>query len=317
MMLPNWVMGLIRRPYQAALRRGIPDALDLMVVCAEAGLGLELAVERVAQEMKQSNRPVGVEFSLLMHEMRIYPDRRIALTNLAERTGQNALKRLAATVMQTLKYGTPLSQGLRTLAAEMRNERMIQFEERAGKLPALLVMPMMLFILPCLFIIIMGKPASQLMGVFASHAPLTYGCRRPHCARQGRTSPSAARSPSSSRDRCTLPVAAYSIPRFVLSRCERAGCVLHRCQRVQRLPRPSLQHQRQREIVSCCRIIGRGRQHLLIDRLRRRVLPQQVERHALVNQRPHIPRIGCQYLVQFGDRSCRPSGHEIDQRQRP
>jgi tight adherence protein C len=168
MMLPNWVMGLIRRPYQAALRRGIPDALDLMVVCAEAGLGLESAVERVAQEMKQSNRPVGVEFSLLMHEMRVYPDRRIALSNLAERTGQNALKRLAATVMQTLKYGTPLSQGLRTLAAEMRNERMIQFEERAGKLPALLVMPMMLFILPCLFIIIMGKPASQLMGVFAT-----------------------------------------------------------------------------------------------------------------------------------------------------
>jgi tight adherence protein C len=168
MMLPNWVMGLIRRPYQAALRRGIPDALDLMVVCAEAGLGLESAIERVAHEMKQSNRPVGIEFSLLMHEMRVYPDRRVALTNLAERTGQNALKRLAATVMQTLKYGTPLSQGLRTLAAEMRNERMIQFEERAGKLPALLVMPMMLFILPCLFIIIMGKPASQLMGVFAS-----------------------------------------------------------------------------------------------------------------------------------------------------
>ena len=86
-MLPNWVMGLIRRPYQAALRRGIPDALDLMVVCAEAGLGLESAVERVAHEMKQSNRPVGIEFSLLMHEMRVYPDRRVALTNLAERTG--------------------------------------------------------------------------------------------------------------------------------------------------------------------------------------------------------------------------------------
>ncbi len=168
MMLPNWVIGFMRRPYQATLRRGIPDALDLMVVCAEAGLGLESAIERVAQEMKQSNRPVGVEFSLLMHEMRIYPDRRIALTNLAERTGQPGLKRLAATIMQTLKYGTPLSQGLRTLAAEMRNERMIQFEERAGKLPALLVMPMMLFILPCLFIIIMGKPASELMGAFTS-----------------------------------------------------------------------------------------------------------------------------------------------------
>jgi tight adherence protein C len=162
--LPNWVMALIRRPYQEMLRRGLPDALDLMVVCAEAGLGLGSAVERVAEEMKKSNRAVAVEFSLFTHEMRIMPDRRIALANLAERTGQPALKRLAGTLAQTLKYGTPLSQGLRTLAAEMRNERMIQFEERAARLPALLVMPMILFILPCLFIILMGQPVTQLMG---------------------------------------------------------------------------------------------------------------------------------------------------------
>ena len=164
MMLPTWTVALIRRPYQKALRGGIPDALDLLVVCAQAGLGLESAVERVAQEMKQSNRPVGVEFSLLTHEMRVFPDRKVALANLAERTGQPALKRLAGTLAQTLKYGTPLSQGLRTLAAEMRNERMIQFEERAGKLPALLVVPMIVFILPCLFIVLMGQPVSQLLG---------------------------------------------------------------------------------------------------------------------------------------------------------
>jgi tight adherence protein C len=168
MMLPNWVVALIRRTYQNALRRGIPDALDLLVVCAEAGLGLESAVERVAQEMKLSNRPVSVEFSLLMHEMRVMPDRNIALNNLAERAGQPAFRRLAGAVIQTMKYGTPLSQGLRTLAADLRDERMIQFEERAGRLPALLVLPMMLFILPCLFIIILGMPAAQLMGVFAS-----------------------------------------------------------------------------------------------------------------------------------------------------
>jgi tight adherence protein C len=139
-----------------------------MVVCAEAGLGLGSTVERVAQEMKKSNRPIAVEFSLFTHEMRIMPDRRIALANLAERTGQPNLKRLAGTLSQTLKYGTPLAQGLRTLAAEMRNERMIQFEERAGKLPALLVMPMMMFILPCLFIILMGQPAAQLVGALAN-----------------------------------------------------------------------------------------------------------------------------------------------------
>jgi tight adherence protein C len=163
MMLPNWVVALIRRPYQRALRSGIPDALDLMVVCTEAGLGLESAIDRVAQEMRQSNRAVGVEFSLLNHEMRVFPDRRIALVNLAERTGQPGLKRFAGTVAQTLKYGTPLGQGLRTLAAEMRNERMIQFEERAGKLPALLVLPMMIFILPCLFIVLLGEPVTQLL----------------------------------------------------------------------------------------------------------------------------------------------------------
>ncbi len=168
MMMPNWVIALIRRPYQGALRRGIPDALDLMVVCAEAGLGLESAVERVAQEMKQSNRPLAFEFSLLTHEMRIMTDRRIALTNFAERTGQSGLRRLAGTIAQTMQFGTPLSQGLRTLAADMRNERMIQFEERAGKLPALLVIPMIVFILPCLFIIMMGQPVSQLFDTLAT-----------------------------------------------------------------------------------------------------------------------------------------------------
>ena len=115
-----------------------------------------------------TNRPVGVEFSLLKQELRVLPDRSVALSNLAERAGQAALKRLAGTIAQTLKYGTPLSQGLRTLAAEMRNERMIQFEERASRLPALLVLPMILFILPCLFIILIGKSATQLMGALGN-----------------------------------------------------------------------------------------------------------------------------------------------------
>jgi tight adherence protein C len=168
LMLPNWIVTLIRRPYQKALRAGIPDALDLMVVCTEAGLGLESSIERVAGEMKETNRAVEVEFALLNHEMRVFPDRRIALVNLSERTGQPGLKRFAATVAQTLKYGTPLGQGLRTLAGEMRQERITQFEERAGKLPALLVLPMILFILPCLFIVLLGQPVTQLLGSLGS-----------------------------------------------------------------------------------------------------------------------------------------------------
>jgi hypothetical protein len=144
---------------------GVPGLVYLGVTLMGYPTGKQVLY--VGQEMKQSNRPVGVEFSLLTHEMRIMPDRRIALTNLAERTGQPALKRLAGTIAQTLKYGTPLSQGLRTLAADMRNERMIQFEERAGRLPALLVVPMILFILPSLFIIMMGQPVSQLFSSLA------------------------------------------------------------------------------------------------------------------------------------------------------
>jgi tight adherence protein C len=164
LLLPNWVMALARRSYQTALRRGIPDALDLLVICAEAGLGLESALERVAQEMMKSNRPVGVEFSLFTNEMRIMPDRRTALANLAARTGQPALKRLAGTLAQTIKYGTPLAQGLRVLAGEMRAEQLVQFEERAARLPALLTLPMIIFILPCLFIVLGGQAFTTLVG---------------------------------------------------------------------------------------------------------------------------------------------------------
>lgn len=170
MMLPNWVMALVRRPYQQALRRGIPDALDLLVICAEAGLGLESALERVALEMTKSNRPVGVEFSLFSNEMRIMPDRKTALANLAERTGQPALKRLAGTIAQTIRYGTPLGQGLRVLAAEMRAEQIVQFEERAAKLPALLTLPLILFILPCLLIILTGQSFAGLMATLKGFA---------------------------------------------------------------------------------------------------------------------------------------------------
>ena len=111
--------------------------------------------------MAKSNRPVGGEFSLLSNEMRIMPDRRTALANLALRTGQPALKRLAGTLAQTIRYGTPLAQGLRILAAEMRAEQLVQFEERAARLPALLTLPMIVFILPCLLIILTGQPFSD------------------------------------------------------------------------------------------------------------------------------------------------------------
>jgi tight adherence protein C len=163
---PGWFVNALRGPYVKAMKRGLPDALDLMVVCAEAGLGLESAVERVAQEMSHSSRPVGMEFALLGQELRMLPDRREALFRMGERTEIDGFRRLSTTLSQTLRYGTPLSQALRVLAAEMRQERMVQMEERASRLPALLVLPLILFILPCLFIVLIGPSVIRVMSYF-------------------------------------------------------------------------------------------------------------------------------------------------------
>ncbi|MBP0493872.1 type II secretion system F family protein [Pararoseomonas indoligenes] len=154
--VPNIIMSRLRKPFQESLRRGLPDAMDLMVVAAEAGLGLETAIERVAREMAGTNRAIAIEMNVLVQEMRMMPDRQAALERLGERTDVEGFKRLATTLAQTLRYGTPLAQALRILAAEMRQERMLRIEEKAIRLPALLVGPLILFILPALFIALIG-----------------------------------------------------------------------------------------------------------------------------------------------------------------
>jgi tight adherence protein C len=153
---PNRVMDRLRSGFQHRLKRGLPDALDLLVVAAEAGLGLETAVDRVSREMAGSNAAIALELNILVQELRMLPDRRLALDRMAERTGLDGFKRLAATLSQTLRYGTPLAQAMRVLAADMRQERMLRLEEKAIRLPALLIGPLILFILPALFIALIG-----------------------------------------------------------------------------------------------------------------------------------------------------------------
>jgi len=162
---PNWVLGFMRGQYVKALQKGLPDAMDMLVVCAEAGLGLDSAVERVAKEMAGSNQAVASEFSLLAHELRVMPDRRVALARLQERALVELLKRLASTLGQTFRFGTPLAQALRILAAEARQERVMRLENKAARLPALMVMPLILFIMPSLFIVLVG-PAVVTMSDF-------------------------------------------------------------------------------------------------------------------------------------------------------
>ena len=155
-----------RKKYLTALENGMSDALDLMVICVESGLGLEPALERVSQEIGPANEAVAIELELTVTEMRIVADRRTALTNMGVRTGLDQLRRFGSTLAQTLQYGTPLADALRILSAEMRTETMTRFEAKAARLPVLLTIPMILFILPCLFLVVGGPAAVQALSLW-------------------------------------------------------------------------------------------------------------------------------------------------------
>ena len=144
----------------------MPDALDMLVICAQAGLGLEPAMRRVSVEIVHAHPEIARELTQTTNELRISVDSHRALTNLGARTGLDSLRRVTSTLAQTLQYGTPLTEALRTLSAEMRQWMLTRFEERAARLPVLLTMPMILFIFPCVFIVIGGPAVLQLMKAF-------------------------------------------------------------------------------------------------------------------------------------------------------
>lgn len=163
LLLPDLIARRLRKRYLRELERGLPDALDLMVICSEAGLALEATVERVAIEIRPAHAAVAAEFATCSSELRILSDRRTALINMADRTRLEALRRLGTTLAQTLQYGTPLTQALRALAAEMRHEQLVRFEAKAARLPVLLTVPMITCILPTLFLVVAGPAMLQVM----------------------------------------------------------------------------------------------------------------------------------------------------------
>jgi tight adherence protein C len=165
LLFPDYIVRMLYRRHLAAVERGLPDALDMMVICTEAGLGLEPAIDRVGREVGVAHPDVAEELMNTAREMRVNADRRATLMNMAARAGLPSLRRLAVTLVQTLQYGTPLSQALRTLSSEMRQEALTRFEARAGRLPALLTVPMILFILPCVFMVVGGPAVVHLMQV--------------------------------------------------------------------------------------------------------------------------------------------------------
>ena len=145
-----------------AIRKGLPDALDLLVICAEAGLTVDAAFHRVAKELGRAYPELGDEFQLTAIELGFLTDRRTAFENLALRTQLDSIKGVVTTMIQTEKYGTPLASALRVLSAEFRNERMMRAEEKAARLPAIMTVPLIFFILPVLFVVILGPAACSI-----------------------------------------------------------------------------------------------------------------------------------------------------------
>ncbi len=167
LLAPDWVIGKRRQKVMGQLEQGLPDALDMMVICAQAGLGLGPTIIRVGTELAPARPEIAREFLLTANDLQIMSDSRVALNNLGSRTGLDSMKRLVTTLTQTMVYGTPLTDALRMLSVEMRQETLTRFEARAARLPVLLTLPTVVFILPCVFLIVGGPAVIQVVGVLS------------------------------------------------------------------------------------------------------------------------------------------------------
>ncbi|OYU91433.1 MAG: type II secretion system protein [Bradyrhizobiaceae bacterium PARB1] len=141
---------------QLSIRRAFPDALDLLLICIESGMSIEVAFRRVSIEIVSQSVPLAEEFTLTTAELSYLQDRKVAYENLAKRTGLEGVKSVCLALMQSERYGTPLGQSLRVMAQENRDMRMNEAEKKAAALPPKLTVPMILFFLPVLFVVILG-----------------------------------------------------------------------------------------------------------------------------------------------------------------
>lgn len=166
--IPDIVLDQLVRRRKVRMEMGFPDALDLLVICAEAGLSLEQAIGQVARDMRMATPEVAEEFALTESEMRVTADRRIALEHLAQRTGLETLQSMISILNQSVRFGTPLSDALRQLTAEARMMRMARLEERAARLSVTLLLPIMGFILPALFLVLCGPVGIRAFDLFTN-----------------------------------------------------------------------------------------------------------------------------------------------------
>jgi tight adherence protein C len=161
--LPNMFLSNLIQRRQQSLKNAFPDALDMLLICVQSGMSIELAFAKVAKELSHQSVELAEEFSLTTAELSYLQDRRQAFENLGERTGLPGIKSVATALVQSERYGTPVGQALRVMAKENRDMRMSEAEKKAAALPPKLTVPMIIFFLPVLFVVILGPAAIQVM----------------------------------------------------------------------------------------------------------------------------------------------------------
>ena len=153
---PNIYISSLAQKRQKSLMRAFPDSLDMLLICVEAGMSIEMGFNKVSQEIGSASPELAEEFCITLAELSFLPDRRQAYENLAIRTGHEGVKAVCMALAQAERYGTPLGDALRLMARENREMRMSEAEKKAAALPAQLTVPMILFFLPVLFLIVLG-----------------------------------------------------------------------------------------------------------------------------------------------------------------
>ena len=150
----------------AAVARGLPEALELLVVCVEAGLAFEDGLDRITEALQESEPLLAQELALTAADLRVLANFDQGLANLAARIDLPDVRSVVTILSQSLRYGTPLADSLRAASAEMRNEALIRLEERGNRLPTLLTLPMMLLIFPTIFLVVVGPAALNALDAF-------------------------------------------------------------------------------------------------------------------------------------------------------
>jgi len=165
--IPMWLIRRKVKKHKQAVGHGLADALDLLAVCMEAGIALESSLQRVARELKSSHPDLAEELALTWAEISILPNREQAFGNFAARINLPSVRSVVSMLIQSFRYGTPLVNGLRVAAAEIRLDQITNLEERANRLPALMTIPVMLFIMPTIFLIVGGPAVIRIMSIFS------------------------------------------------------------------------------------------------------------------------------------------------------